>query len=227
MKLNLLSVDLDWFNSYDYRGLKNRVRTFFYDLSNQCNLGTDVVTVLTDHHYMYPWSWELMRLYGADSVDVVNVDTHHDFYFLDSVCFDDDRAQQITCGNFFAFMAHEGILGRYDWVTSVPSFSNALKNEVIDFEEYLAQADSLKVKKVINRTHFWYRENVLHQINNRFFHGLAVIKSPEFTTRYKTVINATQESLDTYFPSYKVRSHTCTKDFPYKRRNVRMRRLVA
>lgn len=226
MRLNLLSIDLDWFNSYDYCGLKDTVRSFFSCLSERCNLTTDVVTVFTDHHYMYPWSWELMRLHRASSVNIVNIDTHHDFYFLNSVYFNDPKMRQITCGNFLAFMAHEGILGRYDWVTSDDD-DISLNWDMFEFRHSAAAARSRKVRNVPNRTRVWSREDVWNPIQNRQFDGLAVVKSPEFTLRYKTVISATNESLNKYFPTHKVRSHTCTRDYPYIRRKIRMRQLVA
>lgn len=226
MRLNLLSIDLDWFNTDSLYGLKDTVRHFFHTLSETCKLTTDIVTVLTDHHYMYPWAWELMRLHGASSVNVVNVDTHHDFYFLDNVYFDDPKMKQISCGNFFAFMAHEGILGSYDWVTSSSS-SGALNTDVSDFMHSIDVAKSRKVKNVPNRTRVWNKDDVWYPIQKRTFDGLAVIKSPNFTFRYKTVLSAATESLNKYFPTHKVRSHTCTRDYPFTRRKIRMRQLIA
>ena len=225
MRLNLLSVDLDWFNSENSCGLKDVVLEFFSCLSDTCKLTTNVVTVFTDHHYMYPWSWELMRKHKASSVNIVNVDTHHDFYFLNSVYFDDPKTKQITCGNFFAFMAHEGILGSYDWVTA--NTRRTMGYEVTDFRGSVALAQSSKVRNVSNRTRVWSKDDVWLPIQNRKFHGLAIIKSPDFTSRYKTVLNATTEILNKYFPTHKVRSHTCTRNYPYTRRKIRMRQLVA
>lgn len=223
--INLISIDLDWFNCYEYCGLKDRIRTFFYLLSKHCRLSTDRVTVLTDHHYMYPWSWEVMRKHGASEVNIVNVDMHHDFYFLDSVSFSDKCVTQITCGNFLAFMAHEGILRSYDWITSVSGSS--VSGEMLDFYKSISEASCDKVKEMEFKTRFFSCHEVWEPIVNRVFDGLVVVKSPDFTSRYKSVMSATEESLSRFFPNHQVKHSTCKRNFPYNSRRIRMKKLVA
>jgi len=94
--LNILSLDLDWFNSVRHYKLCHTIRNFFQCLNNKCTLPDDVI-LMTDHHYLYPWCLNLLQSHNKSKVDVVNIDQHHDFYGLEEIDFSSNTAS-IDCG---------------------------------------------------------------------------------------------------------------------------------
>lgn len=218
--LNVLSLDLDWFNRYEY-ATASSIDSFFARLSGYSIPRT--IGYFTDHHYMYPWCLELLKQSGYKRVNVVNIDEHHDFYYLDELkfstpCRDD---QTITCGNFFAFMAHESVLWNYDWVS--PSRRNTVHMDECDLFEDLAKAQCPKVRRQANRCKVWSASEVWMALEDKYFDGFAIIRSPDYTCRYKRVCRATENALANWFPQAKVKRNSCRSDFQYHhRRNIRV-----
>jgi len=73
VSLNILSLDLDWFNAIETSELPSYLRYFFESLRARCMLPKSVA-IMTEHQYLYPWCLRLRRLKHAKMVNVVNME---------------------------------------------------------------------------------------------------------------------------------------------------------
>ena len=224
-RLNVLSLDLDWFNQFRYADLRQTILDFCKTFSVSCKFPKQFA-MFTEHHYMYPWCLELLDRSGSSRINVINIDEHHDFYCLDEVEFSGTNTRRIiTCGNFFAFMAHEGILGTYDWITDQsPCYAGDF-----DFEFEIGRARCPKVRRVKNRSTVWSSSDVWRVVSGELFDGVAIIKSPGYTDQCETVVKDIKDGYKMYCPGVKIMENKCKSDFDYNHRHQRrssMKRLV-
>jgi hypothetical protein len=188
--VHVLSLDLDWFNAIETTELRPYVAYFFDRLRALCSLPRNVA-ILVEHHYLYPWCVQLMRRARATQVDVVNIDAHHDFYRLAEI--EDFDAHKVGCGNFFAFMAHEGVLHRYTWVTNRSRLFTTvvLRPELLDA---IDAARSPRVKRFRRGVAVRRMQDVWAAVAGRTFHGFAIVTSPGHT-RTRLVQKCVQDVL--------------------------------
>ncbi len=212
--LNILSLDLDWFNGVHYYKLRRAIRDFFECLNNRCTLPDDI-TLITDHHYLYPWCLSLLQSRNKSKVDVINIDDHHDFYYLQGVDFS-SKAAKIDCGNFFAFMAHENILRNYTWVTG--GDVRVVRADRLTLMKSVSQARSKGVLSLADRINVHCSGSMSKVITGQHFDAFTIVKSPGYTTRQKTVYKTVEDIVGKRFPK-SVRRNKCRADYRYSQRH--------
>jgi len=225
--LNILSIDLDWFNIYSgKKNLRNGINKFFEDLSGSMKVTSTPIVVVRDHHYLYPWCLHLLRKYNADRVSVVNIDEHHDFYNLNKYRWVARRfSKPVDCGNFFAFMAYDRILSRYDWVVSNNSVAALEDAKTFRLDVTSSKCDN--IQGLLKNSTVWEASEVMKPIRNKLFHGLLISESPLYTCNHKVALEAVLKSLDKFFPNHPIRFHKCQKDFQYgHRKRIGMKRVI-
>jgi hypothetical protein len=216
---NILSLDLDWFNWIDLdehgtAAKKQMVMDFFAHLRLRCTL-PQTVAFMTEHHYFYPWCAELMKSLKTKRVNVYNVDQHHDFYFLRDI--DDFDTHLVSCANFFAFMAHHGMINSYHWVLNdakLDSHTRALKRE-------LRGTYSRPVKDLSQRCHVSPVKKVWEVLDRKKFDGVAIVKSLDYTEDQDIVFSTVDTVMRRYFtPVHGVRvgRSPCRADYEPKER---------
>lgn len=218
MPAEILSLDLDWFNTLDRDELKDGIREFFATLRKTCRL-PKCVDFVPEHQYLYPWSIRLLDKLSYRTVNVVNIDEHHDFYHLDLIDFAYERSE-IGCWNFFAFMAHHKIMEKYTWVTNDCLASQAV-GQKSDLLGNLRTANSLTVKRFNRKIEVVNAKKVFDICRGKKFDGFMIIRSPEYTDNYRAVYNATDEALANELPKVRVRRYQCRVKF--KEHRVRHR----
>lgn len=227
--LNILSIDLDWFNIYhDWNDLRHGIQSFFRKLSSSTQLVSSTIAIVTEHHYLYPWCLHLLDKHQDTQVSIVNVDEHHDFYNLRKFRWSSGRFKKpVDCGNFFAFMAYDRILSRYDWVVSNDSI--AALQDAGEFRKSVGASDCADIRSLLDNSTVWESKDIMTPIREyQLFHGLLISKSPRYTRNYKLTLKTTLTSLEKYFPNHSIRFHKCRKDFQYgHRRKIGMKRVIA
>ncbi len=214
MKINVLSIDLDWFNYVlDWKVKHKEIVKFFSNLFQRCSMPSSVAW-MHEHQYLYPWVLQMLKNSRESQVNIVNIDEHHDFYGARWI--KNFNKSTISCADFFAFMAHEGILWEYEWITNNMTH-NALwgHNEVIDEVE---NCRSTQVQSMASnrRIQTWPREKVWSILDGRKFDAVALFDSPEYTSHLKTISRAAMKVFTE--KGIEVRKHTCKKNFSYRRR---------
>lgn len=212
MFLKILSLDLDWFNPVETSELPAYIRYFFARLRATCTLPKDIA-LLTEHHYLYPWCARLLERHNVRQVEVVNVDAHHDFYRLHEI--KDFTASKVHAGNFFAFMAHAGMLTRYTWVTNKGALASALSKrpELLDS---LERSTSPRVRGMRRRVAVRRMLDVWRVLHGQTFHGFAIVASPCYT-RTDLIGHSVNHILKKEFSGrgYTVRRNPCSAEFTY------------
>lgn len=150
--LRVLSFDLDFLNSCpDKTG-------FVLRLTRRLQLPRTVFW-MREHHYLYPLVVRLLHARRAATVDVVNLDEHHDFY--DAASITNYDCGWVGCGNFFPFMVHDGVLREYTWVHNARKALNRLKRSDLLAETtghpWDADADVLRRAVVMPAASMWSR----------------------------------------------------------------------
>lgn len=210
MPAEILSLDLDWFNIIERDDLKFKIRYFFAMLKRECKLPS-CIDLVPEHQYFYPWGVKLLDRLSYRKMNVVNIDEHHDFYCLDGINFESELAE-VGCWNFFAFMAHKRLIGKYTWVTNDISAGAATSSRMTLLKD-LKEAKSLTVRKfrrgikVVNST------KVFDVIHRRCFDGFMIIRSPEYTDTYRAVYHAVEEALAKELPGIRIRRYKCRMKF--------------
>lgn len=210
MPAEILSLDLDWFNSVERDDLKFKVRHFFATLKRECKLPRSIDYV-PEHQYLYPWSVKLLDRTHCRKMNVVNIDEHHDFYSLERVDFKDEDAE-VGCWNFFAFMAHKKLMGKYTWVTNDHTAGAAVGSRSALLSD-IGCANSLTVRKFKRDITVVNSSKVFDIIAGRRFDGFMIIRSPEYTDTYRAVYHAVEESLAKELPRIRVRRYKCRTNF--------------
>lgn len=122
--LNVLTLDLDWFNFAIVDGSANCRKWVGNpnDLQKtKCRVETLLDKIVTlklpkntlfikEHHFLYPICSKIMKSRNRDSVSIVNIDEHHDFYGLDTL------NGKVDCANFFGHMLVDNVLSEYTWI---------------------------------------------------------------------------------------------------------------
>ncbi len=209
MPAEILSLDLDWFNTIERGDLKFQIRHFFATLKRECKL-PKCVDYVPEHQYLYPWSVKLLDRLSYRKMNVINVDEHHDFYCLSSVEFSKPN-EEVGCWNFFAFMAHKKLMGNYTWVAnstirSASRYKKELMNE-------LKKARSCTVRQFKKNIKVVDAAKVFDTLSGRRFDGFMIIRSPQYTDTYRQVYYAVEESLAKELPRTRVRRYKCRVNF--------------
>lgn len=196
----ILSLDLDWFNGGFQKKLNSRIYDFFDTLRKKCTLPR-TFSLVTEHHYLYPWSVKLLHKLKRKKLEVVNIDEHHDFYWLSKLKFD-DPCQSIDCGNFFAFMAHKKLLHKYTWVSNQGDYAppQNLRRE-------LSLASSDIVKKFQSNIAVVDADAVFESVKNTKFDGFIIVRSPEYTLNSHAVYRSVGNTLNKLFPKKKIKRY--------------------
>lgn len=206
MPAEILSLDLDWFNSVVKENLKPTIRKFFATLKQECVLPKNIDFV-PEHQYLYPWGIKIINRLSYQRMNIVNIDEHHDFYCLSEIeDFGSDSAE-VACWNFFAFMAHKKLMNNYTWVTN-----NELshRSELMDD---IKRSPSLTVRKFRKKIKVVKASKVFDVVRGRKFDGFMIIRSPEYTTSYRSVYHAIEEALKKELPRIRVRRYQCRTNF--------------
>jgi len=214
MPAEILSLDMDWFNYLGDEDLKDGIRDFFATLKTKCVLPPSI-DLVPEHQYLYPWSVKILDQLSYRKMNVVNVDEHHDFYCLGEVDFN-DQDETVGCWNFFAFMAHQGLLSKYSWVTNATSKTGALRERRGLWRD-LKRARSLSVKQYNKRIEVVHVDKLCKVVRNRKFDGFIIVRSPEYTLRRRSVYHAVDEALQTELPQCQVRRYKCRVNFKNSR----------
>lgn len=207
MPAEILSLDLDWFNSVERGDLKFEIRHFFAALKSECKLPR-CIDYVQEHHYLYPWSVKLLDRLSFRKMNVVNIDEHHDFYCLDGLNFED--SDTVGCWNFFAFMAHKKLMGNYTWVTSDKTERRCCRTQLTN---ELKRSQSLIVQNFREKIEVVNSPKVFDAISGRRFDGFMIIRSPQYTDTYRRVYHAVEESLAKELPHIRVRRYKCRANF--------------
>ena len=207
MPAEILSLDLDWFNTVKREDLKFEIRHFFATLKRECKLPR-CIDYVPEHHYLYPWSVKLLDRLSYRKMNVINIDEHHDFYCLDKVNLTGSK-EDVACWNFFAFMAHKKLMGNYTWVTN-SHLAIRRKTELLN---ELKRSDSSTVRKFKKNIKVVDTAKVFDTLSGRRFDGFMIIRSPQYTDTYRRVYSAVEESLEKELPSIRVRRYKCRVNF--------------
>lgn len=210
MPAEILSLDLDWFNSVDREDLKFQVRHFFAMLKRECKLPR-VIDFVPEHQYLYPWSVKILDRLSYRKMNIVNIDEHHDFYRLSKIDFEDELSE-VGCWNFFAFMAHKKIIGNYTWITNNWSCRGA-SSSCSDLMYDIKKAKSLNVRNFKKNIKVFNSSKTFDVLQGRRFDGFMIIRSPEYTTSYRSVYHAVDEALKKELPNVRVRRYKCRVNF--------------
>lgn len=208
MPAEILSLDLDWFNSVERGDLKFQIRLFFARLKDECVLPSSIFFV-PEHHYLYPWSVKILNRKSYRKMRVVNIDEHHDFYHLKKVDFVDENTV-VTCANFFAFMVHKKMMSNYVWVTNYKSVCR-IHNELLSD---LKAAKSITVRRFKQDVQVLEKSKVFDAVGGRRFDGFMIVRSPGYTETYRAVYHAVEDALQQELPKTRVRRYKCREDFP-------------
>lgn len=222
MPLDILSLDLDWFNFSERGDIHASVDDFFSRLKKECVL-PHTIYVAQEHQYLYPWSvnllnrkWRRSKASGSltyRKMRIVNIDEHHDFYYLDELDLH-SMSSEVDCGNFFAHMVHEGLLSEYTWVIDGDFTTEPRKN----LNSYLSGANSKSVKCFGRTIKIASRNSVFSVLRNRKFDGFIIVKSPEFVV-WRDVYAAVDEVLARLFSGY--RFQRCQRRRNFVRRETK------
>lgn len=214
-KINVLSLDLDWFNFiYDSSELENYIDLFFYKLKKECYLPNNI-SLITEHHYLYPWICRLLKKKNAQKVDIVNVDQHHDFYNADDIKRFSDGV--VDCGNFFLYMCYKNLLNSYIYLTNEETQSNILsqRNDAIyNLRKFK------KTSKFVTKFKAKGRKSVFEVLSKKKFDGFAIIQSLDYTHNRNIVFKKVEECINKYFSwdkQFYMTRNTQTKNFNHNR----------
>ena len=212
MPAEILSLDLDWFNLIgDHDGIDRQefIQDFFAQLKTKCTL-PKTIDFVPEHQYLYPWSLKILNGLTYRKINVVNIDEHHDFYCIEDIHDFDDEKAEVGCWNFFAFMAHRGLLGKYLWVTNettktaVESSRRELFRGLREGSYPVRQYKQIKVVSV---------DKVFNAVRGKRFDGFLIIRSPRYTRHHRSVYYAVDQALKTKLPRTKVRRYQCRINF--------------
>lgn len=208
MPAEILSLDLDWFNSVEREDVKFEIRHFFATLKRECKLPR-AIDYVPEHQYLYPWGMKLLSRLSCRKMNIVNIDAHHDFYCLSHIDFENESSE-VGCWNFFAYMAHKKMLGKYTWVTSSRVGITRFRSELLSD---IGNAKSLTVRKLKRNIKVVSSSKVFDILHGRRFDGFIIVRSPEYTNTYRAVYHAVEESLTKELPGTRVRRYKCRQNF--------------
>jgi hypothetical protein len=176
MVLRVLSLDLDWFNPIQTSELPVYLEYFFRKLAVVCELPREIAFLL-EHHYLYPWCARLVQRCESPKVSLVNIDAHHDFYGLNEI--KDFTTHKVTAANFLAFMAHDGMLHHYTWVTNRTRLAATLTKRP-ELQDALAASVSARVRSLRGRVKVRRMLDVWDVLERQRFDAFAIVTSPRY-----------------------------------------------
>lgn len=191
----VLSVDLDWFNSEEeektksnsqYQQITTNVKKFFHQLQENCNLPTDV-TIMEEHHFLYPWAKEFMINNNVQEIELINIDEHHDFYYADSI--NDFDRDLVDCSNFFNFMVFDDMLSKYHWICSASEDSSVLA-QISDIMKHTSDSWCRRIRKFQEKISVVGRQSAIEVIKGRNIDGFVIVKSPDYTNNKEIIYSA-------------------------------------
>lgn len=219
--LNILSLDLDWFNwlnaeELGVRAKRQHILDFFAHLRLRCQL-PETVALMTEHHYLYPWCVELLKVKEAAKVNVYNIDEHHDFYYLEDI--EDFSTDLVSCANFFAFMAHHDMIEKYHWISTdqtnddIAWHRKELRKEFRD--SYSRNVRALLKRHTVNRC-----SSVWRILDRKKFDGFAIVQSLDYTDDQELVYTTVDSILKRYFMYHgcRVGRNVCRSNYRPKER---------
>ncbi len=229
---NILSLDLDWFNwikveVYGKPMKKQMILDFFAHLRLRCTLPT-TVAIMTEHHYLYPWCAETLKAMGAARANIYNVDEHHDFYWMSDI--DDFNTHIVSCANFFAFMAHHGMIGKYHWITNDET-RGKLESHRRELKREFRQSHSRSVKAMGQRHTTNGCKKIWDVLDQKTFDGFAIVKSLDYTMDQDVVFSVVDRIMKRYFTpihGVKVGRNKCRADYwPQERPSLNVKHLLS
>lgn len=138
----------------------------------------------------------MLDSFGKKQVEMINIDEHHDFYYADEI--EDFQTETVTCGNFFAFMAHEQLLSKYTWICEAGSTGGVLTQRA-DIMRYLSKSRSPVLRRFRKKVFVRSRTRAWDALIGKRIDGFAIVKSPDYTFNkdivYRTVDNILKESI--------------------------------
>lgn len=215
MPLNILSLDLDWFNFSLKEDIHETVDDFFCKLKRECVLPRTIY-IAKEHQYLYPWSTDLLSQQWKRprankityrKIRVTNIDEHHDFYFLRKIKFD-SMSSIVGCGNFFAYMAHEGLLSEYTWILG----ENVVTKPRKELKQELYRAKSRVLRGFGRFIRIVRQSEAFSVLKNQKFDGFIIVKSPEYVF-WKETYAAVDEVLARRFSGYKLQRCQRQREF--------------
>jgi len=210
MPANILSLDMDWFNGFEQDTLRDDIDDFFRTLKRCCRVPRRI-DLVSEHHYLFPWGMNLLDGLAYRKVNIVNIDEHHDFYFLNDLDFCIKKSM-VTCGNFFAFMAHRHMIGKYVWVSTSVTKSRVCRDKR-ELRGYMRRSKSAAVRTLRHKVEVSSSESVYDVLCGCKFDGFIIVRSPQYTNYRRTVYRAVDVALETHFPTKKVRRYSCRRDY--------------
>ncbi|MHA2279403.1 MAG: hypothetical protein ACXAC5_00730 [Promethearchaeota archaeon] len=215
MPAEILSLDMDWFNYIEEEcEIKGEISDFFGKLKKECVL-PKAVDLISEHHYLYPWSLKLLDSLGYRKLNIVNIDEHHDFYRLHKIDFEDEQTMNKTLVgnyNFFAFMVRRNLLSRYTWV-ACQFMKTRVNEERKDLFRGLRDANSLTVRQFRKRISVMRIQDVFDVVRGKQFDGFIIVRSPEYTLKRRAVYSAVDEALRKKLSRISVRRYQCRAKF--------------
>lgn len=208
MPADILSLDLDWFNFLPPEERREGIEDFFAFIKEKCVL-PEVIDWVPEHQYLYPWSLRVMKRVSCRKVRVVNVDEHHDFYYLHEEKLGDHQSI-VGCWNFFGHMAYKGLMSDYIWVTNDRTKTGARGSRRDLMSELVGTGISSKFRRKIQVTHI---DGLTNAIKNRKFDGFLIVQSPEYTKNYRSVYHNTELALESVLPEVRIRRYKCRENF--------------
>ncbi len=208
--INVLSLDLDWFNyiqrsqSVPIGQFRAEIDQFFARLSKSCSLPSRL-SIMKEHHYLYPWANALAIKHSAHKINIVNIDEHHDFYNLRDSAWKNGK-RWVDCTNFFGFMAHDRRLGDYLWVTTETT-KEASWVHGKDLMANIKQARSPMIRQFCPKRSL-PRHRFIQAVKGRKFDGFVIVRSPQYTANHRSVYHAVDLALSKWLPKIKVKKHT-------------------
>jgi len=181
--VDVLSLDLDWFNAISRENLRSYIKDFIYQLMESSSLPREVY-FLSEHHYLYPLTVKLLKRTRKKKAVVYNADEHHDFYYLEKLNF---ATCKVGCGNFFAFMAHHNILDKYVWINNCEEASQSRADLKIELDK----SDSVRVKSMkfsVLKMDDVFRSSST-SLSGNIFKCFAIIRSVDYTYNLPYVQN--------------------------------------
>ena len=211
MPAEILSLDMDWFNylsSYKISqpskiDLKRDIQKFFTRLNKECVL-PEYVDLVSEHHYLYPWSMKLMERLFFNTMNVINIDDHHDFYNLGWLKYCEE--DEVNCSNFFGIMVDQNLLENYTWICN-RNYKNNQKKDLLSS----LKKGSITIQEFKENVEVYTREDVFNVLSGKKFDGFIIVRSPKYTFSRRTVYDAVNKALDK--EKLKVRQYTCRSIF--------------
>lgn len=199
--MNILTLDLDWFNTWRCDGLLSSKLIYLQKLLEHVSKTTTTIYQVREHHYVYP----LCKSWGMGHT-LINMDAHHDCYFsgCDLWYSPKDKARYHDVGgiignhNFVPHLLKNGYVDSYLWCGGYPD--RVRENYRDDINNY---------GKLYHRCHTIKHSAIFKQPIDQF----VICLSPNYTDNlqlFKTFLSVSYK----YFKVYGINRRS---NFHYKK----------